>query len=137
MMLDVIEHIEHDLPALRASASAIAHGGRLLVTVPANPRLWSAHDVRNRHYRRYTDETLSSVITEAGLKVELLTHFNSRLYPMVWLHRHLSGDHSGRELKVPNVAINRVLRRVFAGERNQLQRGYGRGLSLLAVASRN
>jgi SAM-dependent methyltransferase len=135
MLLDVIEHIENDVEALRAAASAIAPGGRLLITVPANPHLWSAHDERNGHFRRYTSESLSAALAEAGFTPALLTYFNSRLYPLVRLHRSLSNARTDRELELPSAAMNQLLRRVFAGERHWLRRGYRRGLSLLAVAS--
>lgn len=135
MLLDVVEHIEHDVEALRAAASAIAHGGRLLITVPANPDLWSAHDERNGHFRRYTSDSLSAVLAEAGFAPVLLTYFNSRLYPLVRMHRSLSSAHIDRELELPSAVINRLCRWIFAGERHRLRRGYRRGLSLLAVAT--
>ena len=53
-MLDVLEHIEDDAGALAAARDALAPGGRLLLTVPAMPCLWSRHDEANCHFRRYT-----------------------------------------------------------------------------------
>ena len=135
LLLDVLEHVEHDVKALRAAAETVAQNGRLLVTVPANPCLWSAHDERNAHYRRYTPDTLAAVLDAAGLVASRLTHFNSRLYPVVRAHRILSARHTDRELQIPPAPINSLLRWIFAGERHRLERGYGSGLSLAAVAS--
>ncbi len=52
--LDVIEHLEDDVGAMRELRRTVAPGGALLVTVPAYQWLWSGHDVINHHHRRYT-----------------------------------------------------------------------------------
>nr|MBA2771649.1 class I SAM-dependent methyltransferase [Sphingomonas sp.] len=43
--LDVIEHISDDTAALQAIARKLRPGGKLVITVPAHPWMWSAHDV--------------------------------------------------------------------------------------------
>jgi SAM-dependent methyltransferase len=63
--LDVIEHIDDDLRALRELHRVVRPGGTLLVTVPAYQWLWSEHDVINHHKRRYTRRTLSAVAAQA------------------------------------------------------------------------
>ena len=52
--LDVIEHLDQHLEALRELRRVVAPGGALLVTVPAYGWLWSGHDEINHHFRRYT-----------------------------------------------------------------------------------
>src|SRR3954468_9944455 len=44
--LDVIEHTDDDVKALRELKRVTKPGGVLVVTVPAYPRLWSRHDRR-------------------------------------------------------------------------------------------
>ena len=65
--LDVIEHIDDDLRALRELHRVVRPGGTLLVTVPAYQWLWSEHDVINHHKRRYTRKTLSAVAARGRL----------------------------------------------------------------------
>lgn len=133
-VLDVLEHLDDDAAALRQLAAALAPGGILLVTVPANPRLWSQHDVLNEHRRRYTAEGLRARIEGAGYRVELLTHINRRLYPLALLHR-LGRGRSREALALPPAPVNRAMGRIFGGE--PLEPASRRpGLSLLAVARR-
>src|SRR6201994_1166732 len=56
--LDVIEHLDDDLAALRELRRVVAPGGTLLITVPAYQWLWSGHDEINHHFRRYTRRSL-------------------------------------------------------------------------------
>ena len=133
LLLDVLEHVEDDRAELASAAAALAPGGKLVITVPANPRLWSDHDERNGHYRRYTEDSLRALLTSAGLEPALLTHLNARLYPLARLHRKRASS-SSAELRMPPAPINALFRRIFAGERHHLGRGYAHGLSLLSVA---
>ena len=80
-ILDVLEHVAEDKAALTGIASKLKPGGRILITVPAHPWMWSAHDVVNHHQRRYTRRTLKKVIADAGLRLDMLRWFNSLLFP--------------------------------------------------------
>src|SRR5438128_9946983 len=66
--LDVIEHLEDDLGALRELRRVVTPGGCLLVTVPAYQWLWSGHDEVNHHYRGYTRRSLRVVGEQGGWK---------------------------------------------------------------------
>ena len=72
---DVMEHIRDDLGFLRSVASRLAPGGRFYLTVPAMQILWSQKDEIAGHYRRYTTAGLSSLLSEAGLRIEYVTYF--------------------------------------------------------------
>ena len=136
-MLDVLEHIPGDRAALAALRPKLASGGRILVTVPAGPWLWSAHDVAHHHQRRYTAATLRAVFEAAGYRVHHLTHFNSVLFPLVAAARGL-GKLTGREGgddAMPPRPLNAVLERLFAAERHWVgRRTLPFGVSLAAVA---
>ncbi len=87
--LDVIEHLEDDLAALRELRRTVAPGGALLVTVPAYQWLWSGHDEINHHHRRYTRRTLQRVAEQAGWSQVRTTYFNSLLLPVAIVLRVL------------------------------------------------
>ena len=81
VMLDVLEHLQHDTAALQESARVLKQGGIGVVSVPAYPMLFSAWDEYNEHYRRYTLRQLRQVARAAGLEVLYGTHWNAISVP--------------------------------------------------------
>jgi SAM-dependent methyltransferase len=75
--LNVLEHIEHDVDALRALRAKLVPGGRLLVYVPAFPVLMTSMDARVGHVRRYTRQTLVRSVAAAGFHVESVRYADS------------------------------------------------------------
>ena len=65
-LFDVLEHVEDDVAALKAIRTRLKPDGTLLVTVPANQWMWSAHDIAHHHHRRYSKATLARVFADAG-----------------------------------------------------------------------
>jgi SAM-dependent methyltransferase len=63
---EVLEHIEDDVAALVRWTDRLKEGGVLLLSVPANPRLYGGLDVKAGHFRRYTRERLEAALVEAG-----------------------------------------------------------------------
>ena len=66
-LFDVIEHVENPATLLSEARRVIRPGGHLLVTVPAIRWLWSEHDRRAGHFRRYTSLELHRALEDAGL----------------------------------------------------------------------
>ncbi len=138
--LDVIEHLEDDLAALRELRRTVAPGGALLIMVPAYQWLWSGHDEINHHHRRYTRRSLQRVAEQAGWKQLRTTYFNSLLLPAAILLRVLDRvntktTESSLDLWIPPEPVNRLLELPLSLEAALIARG-GRipaGLSLLAV----
>jgi SAM-dependent methyltransferase len=92
-MLDVIEHLDDPVAALREARGILATSGRLIVSVPAHAWLWSDADVTLGHRRRYSRKALRDELAAAGFEVEHLTHVFSWLVPAVWLvRRRTSGE---------------------------------------------
>ena len=137
-MLDVLEHIDDDRAALKALAARLRPNGRLLITVPAHPWMWSAHDEVNHHKRRYTRRTLRAVVAEAGLRIELLSWFNSLLFPLAAAAR-VAGRITGKEDSddtLPPAPVNRLFETLFGLERYAIGRvPLPPGVSLAAIVS--
>lgn len=70
LMLDVLEHFEDPVRALRRAVELLDDGGAILITVPAFLSQWTSHDVLNRHYTRYTRRTLEGVARKSGARLE-------------------------------------------------------------------
>jgi hypothetical protein len=70
LLLDVLEHIEEPVGFLRRLvAEQLAPGGWVVVTVPAFQALFSQHDRKLRHFRRYARPQIAEVAAGAGLDV--------------------------------------------------------------------
>jgi SAM-dependent methyltransferase len=74
--LNVVEHIEDDVLALKNCYFLLKNGGTLLVLVPAYQRLYCSFDQELGHYRRYTIKTLSKVFEENHFHIQHSGYFN-------------------------------------------------------------
>jgi len=138
-LLDVLEHVPDDLGSLRAIHRRLKPGGALLLTVPANPWMWSAHDAAHHHFRRYTRKQLKELFLRSGLEIELLSYFNTLLYPPIAAAR-MAGKLLRRETsddRLPAERVNATLERIFSLEAGVLGRvPMPFGVSLVAVVRR-
>jgi SAM-dependent methyltransferase len=141
-MFDVLEHIDDDVATLERVAELLAPDGRVLVTVPADPKLWSAFDVACHHHRRYTKRTLAQSFLAANLELEYMTPFMAALYPLARVARRRPGTAAldaksvfDAEFKV-NSLVNAIAYRLLLPDLWSLGRGRTLpfGTSLLAVA---
>lgn len=148
-LFDVLEHIPDDLELLRDLRTLLRPGGALLLTVPANPRLWSYFDEASRHCRRYSTRNLETRLNEAGYRIEYVTYYMASLFPLIWLGRRLASTSRGRsshkdgpvyemairELRVIPV-VNELLMAFQSWERLAVARRYHLpfGSSVIALA---
>lgn len=137
-LLDVLEHLDDDVVALRACRELLAPGGRLILTVPAYPWLWSIHDAQQHHRRRYTRRSLLRSAAAAGVAPLFASHFNTWLLApavaaRVW-DRFRPATAGVTGLKVPSGWLNTLLFHIFRSESWWLRRGaLPVGLSICAV----
>lgn len=141
VLLDVLEHIENDVLALKILKMHLKETGKILLSVPANPRLWSNHDIINKHFRRYTTKTLKLPIIEAGLKLKRITYFNALLFPLIALVRFKNNITKNKEFdqkRIPIKPINEMLKAIFSSECLILKKiDVPFGVSLLAIIENN
>lgn len=140
VLLDVLEHVEADRESLESLARLLKPGGLLLLTVPAFPFLWSGHDVRHHHFRRYRRAELDLLLKAAGLRTRRLSYYNFWLFPLVALVRlcrsRTRPERSDDE-ELPMPLANGFLRHIFSSEALLLSRmNLPFGVSLLALAEK-
>lgn len=87
--MDIVEHIDDDKAAACEIFRVLRPGGRLLVTVPAFPSLWSEHDEALHHFRRYTVPRLKDLFQRVGLTVEKVSYTVTTLFPAIWVFRQV------------------------------------------------
>ena len=78
-IFDVLEHVGDSASFLGEIERCLARNGRLYITVPAHPWLWSDDDVAAGHFRRYTLGTLSREVEAAGFTPLYSTYLFSPL----------------------------------------------------------
>lgn len=141
-MFDVLEHLADDRQVLRDLWRILDPQGKLLLTVPSGPELWSAFDEASGHVRRYRQQQLQEILQECGFAVEYLTPYMTGIYPLVWLSRRLGKNGPDevaqaveRDLRIIPI-LNGVLSAVLSPEISWIRRRRTLpfGTSLLAVA---
>jgi SAM-dependent methyltransferase len=150
LLLDVLEHVADDFALFSQLLAGLAPGSHVLIMVPADPALWTQHDVSYGHYRRYLPARLARLWDGLPVTVRLLSYFNARLWPMIKLVRAVSrwrgraSGGAGSDLVLPPAPLNRFLESVFAGEATALlaavdapqPSAYSAGVSLIALVRR-
>jgi SAM-dependent methyltransferase len=128
--LNVWEHIEDQVGALRSAARLIGPEGKVVLLVPAFEFAMSRFDREIGHVRRYTTRTMRQTIEEAGLRVEELRYVNPvgliSWFLICRLLRQMPKN--GPLLRAYDRAVIPVLRRAEQGRRPRF------GQSVFAVA---
>jgi hypothetical protein len=141
-MFDVLEHIESDHDQLVTIHDLLAPEGRLYLTVPKHPWLWSGHDVEAGHQRRYTTRALLATVRAAGFVEEYHTSFFSVLLAPMAVRRIVHprrrstagkvNDPTGGEGGAARI-LERALQREALGLRKRPRR---LGTSILLIAKK-
>jgi len=84
--LNVLEHIEDDLEALRNIRCMLQDGGRAVILVPSGQSIFNSLDEELGHFRRYSEDQLRERMAAAGFDVETVLHFNRASRPGWWLN---------------------------------------------------
>jgi SAM-dependent methyltransferase len=147
--LDVVEHLDDDVVALRELWRIMRPGGLLIISVPAYSLLWSYWDDILGHRRRYTTRSLSRAASQAGYQVRKVSYSNALILMPSVLVRLLKSSRQGGHQKrgeavdpetdfmpVPGW-LNKALIAYYRLEARVLRRiGLPFGLSVVCVAQR-
>ncbi|MEN6365846.1 MAG: class I SAM-dependent methyltransferase [Thermoguttaceae bacterium] len=149
LLTDVLEHVADDGAMFSELVASASPGCYFLLTVPADPSLWSEHDEAFGHFRRYDRARFEGVWAGLPVTALLVSYFNARLLPIVrfqraWNRRRgRSSGHGHTDFWLPIRPVNAMLAHAFAGESLRLVaamqgcgRGYPAGVSLLALLRR-
>lgn len=85
--LDVLEHLDDDVGALREFRRVLKPGGRVFMFVPAHRWLWSLQDEVSHHKRRYVGRLLRQAVSDADLEIERQSYVSTFLLPVIYLGR--------------------------------------------------
>jgi SAM-dependent methyltransferase len=142
--LNVLEHLQDDVSAMREVRRVLRPGGTTVLVVPANPRLYDYYDRYLKHERRYARRELDGKLRQAGLRVVRSTFVGGLIYPAFWVAkkrnrwRHARADESeiARLVEADIIATKDsvVGRRACAWERIALRRGFDLPVGIRAIA---
>ncbi len=118
-------------------------GGLLLLHLPAYNWLKSSHDLAVHTRQRFTTQSARKIVTDLGLRVELLSYRMCLLFPAVvirrlpsLLRRGAASDRDQSDLQPVRASLNNGLRTALRLENRMLAHGLRLpwGSSILAVA---
>lgn len=92
---EVLEHIKDDLEALKTWHTYLSSTGKILLSVPAHQKKWSASDEWAGHIKRYEKEQLIELFNNAGFEV---LYFESYGYPLANIIEPIRARHHRNEL---------------------------------------
>jgi len=100
VMINVLEHIEDDIGALRTARSWLKQRGWIFVFVPSHRALFGSLDDKYRHVRRYSERELRRALASAGFRTGWVRHMNA-LGALGWFV-------AGRILRVQSISTRTV-----------------------------
>lgn len=143
----VIEHVQRDERMLEEMHRVIRPGGHMLFVTSAHQWLWSVHDDRVHHVRRYRIAELGERVRRAGWRIEQLSYVNAALFPGVAAVRLLQrliperatdAQRGMSGFGMPPGPINRALAALLAWEGSLLTRtNLPMGVGLICRAARD
>lgn len=87
--LNVLEHVEDDLTALKNIRSCLKPGGRALILVPQGMRVFGSLDEVLEHRRRYSKTEVQNKMEAAGFRIQRMLQFNRMTYPGWFLNSRI------------------------------------------------
>lgn len=98
--LNVLEHIENDLDALKSINTLLSRDGKLVIMIPAFQFAYGSIDKLDGHFRRYSKREIAQKMKIAGYKITANFYFNS-IGLLAWYY-------TNRILKNTTTSANKV-----------------------------
>ena len=131
LLVNVLDRVVDDQAILKNIWSTLEPGGRALVFVPQNPKLFGELDTVLGRRERYTRVKLQESLERAGFEVEKIFDFNRFSVPGWWLNGRLF-----KRDKISRVQLKLV--DTFMPLLTRTDRLYPwKGLSLIGIAKKN
>jgi len=89
--LDVVEHFEDDARFVALVKKHLKPGGKAILKVPAQSKLYNAMDKASGHFRRYDADGLRALMEREGFRTIALRHMNPA---GAWGYRFKRGERS-------------------------------------------
>jgi SAM-dependent methyltransferase len=131
--------VADDLATLREMARVLRPGGWMLLNLPAFDILRGSHDAAVGGVRRYRAPRTRGMLQEAGLRPELLTYFNTFLFPVavawrLWSRRRAEREEVRSDLWAPTYLNGALAALLRLEEAVALRWGLPFGVSLVALS---
>ena len=126
VMINVLEHIEDDVSALKNAFNLLKPGGSLVIEVPAAPYLYDSYDKELCHFRRYSAAGLQEKMLRAGFEIYRKSHIGFMLFPAFAVSKILNKitwDRSNRDVvrsKIKSTSENYLVKKAVKFESKYL-----------------
>jgi len=118
---DLLEHVDNDARAVKEIHRVLRPGGTFVFTVPAFNFLFSAHDRRLGHRRRYSKGSLSSILSD--FRSVKMGYWMSALFPPLAALRLLAkGERKGSFPRLPSL-LNGLFYGILSVENGLIRAG--------------
>lgn len=142
--LDILEHIENDINAMKILYNSLKKKGCAIITVPAYQWMWSQNDINNMHCRRYSRKQLVNLAKKVGFSVNYVSYYNFWLFVPIVIVRFITkilniDKHSSIEYNSGSGLINELLYRIFASEKKRIEmrKKFPFGVSLIMIVNKD
>jgi SAM-dependent methyltransferase len=110
VLLNVLEHIEDDVAAVRQVSRILKPGGVAVIEVPAGPGLYDVYDRELMHFRRYRMEDLLKKLRAAGFEITGKSHLGFFLFPGFWFVKKKNQKYLNAEPELRREVVRQSIR---------------------------